>query len=215
MSISLPDRRFAVLVPVKPPSVAKSRLVDLGDHVRHDLVVAFAADTATAALKSSMVGAILVVTDDFALAAGLRELGADVIPDGAVDDLNESLVQAAAEAERRWPELCVAALCADVPALASDELTMALAAAPPDRACFVTDAEGVGTTMLAAPGRELFTPRFGPDSRQAHLAAGAVELDSIDVPTLRRDVDTPADLVAAVQLGVGARTATTLARLRL
>ena len=215
MSAPAPDRRFAVLLPVKPPAVAKSRLLELGDRVRRDLVIAFAADTATAALASSYVGAVLAVTDDFELAQGLSELGAHVIPDGAADDLNGTLDQAAAEAGRRWPELWVAALCADLPALRSEELSRALSAAPADRACFIADTSGVGTTMLIAPRRELFAPRFGPRSRQAHLDAGAIELNVADAPTLRRDVDTPADLVAAERLGVGVRTSLVTTGLRL
>lgn len=206
MSSLAPSRRFAVLVPVKPLAVAKSRLLALGDQVRRDLVVAFAVDTTTAALGSSLVGAVLAVTDDVELADELRQLGAQVIPDGTADDLNGSLVQAAAEAGRRWPELWVAALCADLPALRTDELTRALAEAPSGGASFVTDAAGVGTTMVVAPAHDLFVPRFGPRSRKAHLAAGAVELDLVDVPTLRRDVDTPADLSAAMELGVGDQT---------
>ncbi len=215
MSTSVPDTRYAVLLPVKPPAVAKSRLLGLGDRVRRDLVSALAADTLTAVLQSSLVGAVLAVTDDHELAAGLRRLGAHVVPDGTVDDLNGSLVQAAAEASRRWPELRLAALCADLPALRDEELSAALSAAAPDRLSFVADAEGEGTTMLAAPDREHFTPRFGAHSRRGHLAAGAEEIALLDIPGLRRDVDTPNDLAAAIDLGVGARTAMVTTGLRL
>ena len=45
------SRRFAVLVPVKPPAFAKSRLADLGDAARIDLATAFAVDTVTAVLS--------------------------------------------------------------------------------------------------------------------------------------------------------------------
>ena len=41
---------------------------------------------------------------------------------------------------------------------------------------------------------EEFAPRFGAGSRDAHVSEGAHELVEIDVPTLRRDVDTPDDL---------------------
>jgi len=207
-------RRFAVLLPVKPSAVAKSRLRGLGDRVRRELVRAFAVDTTTAALRSPLVEAVLAVTDDFQLARELSRLGAHVIPDGTVD-LNGTLVQAAAEAARRWPDLWVAALCGDLPALRSEELSMALAQAPSHGQSFVTDAAGVGTTMLVSPTRVPFTPSFGPHSRQAHLDADAVELHLVDVPTLRRDVDTPGDLSAAVQRGVGAETSKVTAGLRI
>ena len=91
------EARFGVVVPVKPPAVAKSRLGGLGDDVRRALASAFAADTVEAALASERVACVLVVTDDHGLARDLADPGVEVIPDGAADDLNASLVQAAAE----------------------------------------------------------------------------------------------------------------------
>lgn len=206
---------YGIIVPVKRRAVAKSRLLDLGDEVRGDLVVAFAADTVTAALESPLVDVVLAVTDDAAFARLLVGLGAGAIPDGATDDLNVSLLQAAAELHRRRPDLRIAALCADLPALRPGELTRALSAAADDRQSFVADSERVGTTFLAAPSPRDFLPRFGIGSRAAHLSDGAKEIDLDDIGSLRRDVDTPADLEAAIALGVGSRTATVTLGLRL
>jgi len=206
--------RHAVVVPVKPPALAKSRLAALGDPARTALVVAFAADTVTAALETPSVAGVLVVTDDHVLAAGLADLGAFVIPDAVSDDLNGSLMQAAFEAHRRWPDAGIAAVCADLPALRPDELDQALGAAPADRMSFVADTGGVGTTAVLSPSLELFAPRFGPESRKAHLEDGAYEIDLVDVPSLRRDVDTPDDLEAALHLGVGPRTSLVSTALR-
>jgi 2-phospho-L-lactate guanylyltransferase len=210
-----PLTRFAVLVPVKPATRAKSRLASLGDQARQALVAAFVADTVTAAIGCARVGAVLAVTDDHVLASTLRNLGAHVVPDGVAGDLNESLVQAAAEAHRRWPDFGVAALCADLPALDPRELGKALEAASRHRAAFVADAAGEGTTMVAATSRDAFGPCFGPGSREAHEARGAHEIVEVDVPTLRRDVDTPADLQQALALGVGRNTAVVAGGLRL
>ena len=58
----------------------------------------------------------------------------------------------------------------------------------------------------AVPG-VAFRPMFGGASRARHAASGAVELSLDGVPGLRRDVDTPEDLRAAVMLGAGFRTA--------
>jgi 2-phospho-L-lactate/phosphoenolpyruvate guanylyltransferase len=52
-----------------------------------------------------------------------------------------------------------------------------------------------------------FRPAFGLASRARHAARGAIELGLTDVPGLRRDVDTPADLRGAAELGLGTRTA--------
>ncbi len=204
---SLPTAaRYGVLVPVKPPSVAKSRLASLGDEVRTELAAAFALDTVDAALACREVARVLVVTDDFRLAAAVRPRGADVVPDGVADDLNATLVQAAAELARRDPQLHLAALCADLPALRPEELGRALSAAPGGRTAFVADASGTGTTLLLAPDLSAFDPRFGAGSADAHRAAGAHEVTLSDVPTLRRDVDTPDDLAEALDLGAGPRT---------
>jgi 2-phospho-L-lactate guanylyltransferase len=205
MSATSTDR-YAVLVPVKPPAFAKSRLRDLGDDARRDLATAFAVDTVTAALACPSVERVLVVTDDHELARGLVELGVEVIPDGTTDDLNGTLLLAAAEMHRRHPALRLVALCADLPALRPDELATALGACSPDAMSFVADQQGVGTTAVVAPTLETFRPAFGPGSRQRHLDGGAREVDGVDVPSLRRDVDDRDDLAEAMRLGVGRRT---------
>jgi 2-phospho-L-lactate/phosphoenolpyruvate guanylyltransferase len=196
---------YGVVVPVKPPAFAKSRLAALGDAVRQDLCAAFAMDTITAVVECRLVHSVLVVTDDALFASGLAGLGVRVIPDGVADNLNASLELGAAELLRHEPGLRLAAVFADLPALRPDELTTALLAADGEGLSFVADAANTGTTTVVAPSLETFTPRFGVDSRQAHLQLGGHEILA-DVPGLRHDIDTPADLAAALRLGVGPRT---------
>lgn len=199
------DPAFVVVIPVKPPHRGKSRLGELPDEQREALAVAFALDVVAVASATHGVTEVIVVTDDFRLAGQLRGQGATVMPDGASDDLNESLVQAAYEAWRRHPGARVAALCADLPALRPDELAEALAASRADRACFVADAAGTGTAMYVAPTAALFSPDFGPSSARRHRDAGA---ESVDGPlvSLRHDVDSPGDLGRVLVLGVGRHT---------
>jgi 2-phospho-L-lactate guanylyltransferase len=209
-------RPFGVVVPVKPAAVAKSRLQPLGDTARRELVGAFAVDTVLAALECPVVDRVLVVTDDVALARSMRDLGVLAIPDGQSGSLNASLTQGAAELVRLRPGLRPVALCADLPALLPRDLSAALAITSNDTApTFVTDAVGSGTTMYTAPSLSLFDPHFGPRSRELHLAHGATEVTLDDIASLRRDVDTPEDLRAAVDLGVGSRTAFVVTSLRL
>jgi 2-phospho-L-lactate/phosphoenolpyruvate guanylyltransferase len=200
-----PTARFALLVPVKPPAFAKSRLADLGDDARRDLATAFAVDTVTAAMACPAVERVLVVTDDHELARGLEALGVETLPDGTTDDLNGTLRLAAAEMHRRHPTLRLAAMCGDLPALRPDELAAVLAATKAEGMTFVADAERVGTTVVAAPSVGQFAPAFGTGSRQRHLEAGAAEV-SVGVPSVRRDVDELSDLTEAMRLGVGPRT---------
>ncbi len=191
---------YAVLLPVKPPGSGKTRLRGLP---RDALATAFALDTASACLTCPDVAEVLVVTDDARLAARLAEIGCRAVPDGVSGDLNRTLVQAAAEALRRWPQLAPVALCADLPCLRPAELTEALAAHPGEPR-FVADTPGDGTTLYAAPYEE-FDPHFGPDSARAHLSAGALAIGG-ELPGLRLDVDARGDLVAALDLGVGPHT---------
>jgi 2-phospho-L-lactate guanylyltransferase len=202
-----------VLLPVKPPARGKSRLSDLADPVRRRLAEAFALDTAQACLGASAVGAVLVVTDDAGFSRELTALGCVAIPDGVSDDLNGTLVQAAAEATRRWPHLVPVALTGDLPALRPTDLDAALSSVPIGRPAYVSDADGIGTTLYTAAAGD-FAPRFGDGSRAAHDEDGVRPVEG-DLPTLRRDVDELDDLRVAITLGLGPRTAAIVGELEL
>jgi len=194
---------YVVLLPVKPPARGKSRL-EVDPDRRRALAAAFALDTARACLAADRVLAVLAVTDDASFADDLRGAGCETIPDGVDGDLNGSLRLASAEARRRWPTATPVAVCADLPALQSTDLDAALAVATGVGAAFVTDQDGVGTTLYSAP-YDGFDPRFGLHSRQAHLDSGATEISG-GLRSLRRDVDDAEALADAVALGLGAHT---------
>lgn len=202
--------RAWVVTTVKPLARAKSRLrgPDL-PAPRDRLVLAMAQDTVRAALACPRVAGVIVVTDDPEVSQAVAALGALVARDDPDAGLNAALAHGAALAgDDRWR----VALAADLPALRPAELGAALraAAAQPDRRAFVADWDGTGTTALVAPPRVALAPRFGPDSAAAHAASGARRLDRDGGdawPSLRRDVDTPADLAQAQRLGLGPHTA--------
>lgn len=203
---------WCLVVPVKRLAVAKTRLaLEAGRH-RHDLALAFAVDTISAALGCDDVPAVVVVTDEPAAARLLGALGALVVADAPDAGLNPALRHGADVALSTWPDLGIGALAADLPALRPAELGVALTLAPSDGAAFVRDAQGSGTTALVARRRPDFAPAFGTGSAAAHLRAGLVELTG-DLPSLRRDVDTPADLRAALAMGVGPHTAEVVHRI--
>ncbi|WP_119696431.1 2-phospho-L-lactate guanylyltransferase [Microbacterium halotolerans] len=227
-------RTWALIVPVKPASVGKSRLAVPGVE-REAIARAIALDTIAAAAGANLVAELIVVTDD----AGVREeLGrthpstvhgaaarVTVVADPA-NGLNAAIAAGLATASARRS----AAMLGDLPALRPADLDGALAHAvdpvhlrrsprfdrdPPrsaqtnGRALVVADADGTGTTLLAHAHPELL--RFGADSYARHLAAGAAPLDVPTSSTLRQDVDTAAHLTAARGLGLGPRTAALLA----
>ncbi|MCG5450133.1 MULTISPECIES: 2-phospho-L-lactate guanylyltransferase [Micromonospora] len=202
--------RWAVVVPVKRLAVAKSRLRGALPGVPHEeLALALAADTLRAVLACPAVAEALVVTDDARVAAAARAAGARVLPDEPDAGLNAAFRHGAATAAAGW----VAGITADVPALRPAELAGALLAAQNGRQGvrrFLPDAPGGGTVLLTAGPDVPLDPRFGVGSAVAHAASGALPLDG-DWPSLRRDVDTAADLAAAARLGLGPRTAALMA----
>jgi 2-phospho-L-lactate guanylyltransferase len=206
---------WTLVIPLKPLARAKSRLSDAAsDALRPGLALAFAQDTVAAALACAAVRDVAVVTDDPLAARELGGLGAHVVAEAtAGGGLNAALAHGASVVRRGRPAAAVAALNADLPALRPVELARVLDAAAEFPRAFLPDAAGIGTTLLtASPGREL-RPEFGTDSRARHAASGAVELLLPDVGSVRQDVDTGADLRAALALGVGPRTAAMAARL--
>jgi 2-phospho-L-lactate guanylyltransferase len=198
---------WSVLLPVKVLAEAKSRLAELAGPRRGELALAVACDTVTAVMRTDQAARAVVITDDPVAAAVLTELGAQIIPDEPRDGLNAALRHGAAIAAQRWPASGTAALSADLPALRPLELSRALNAAAAWPNAFVADAAGDGTTLYTAAPGVAFRPAFGLASRARHAAGGAIELGLTDVPGLRRDVDTPADLRGAAELGLGPRTA--------
>jgi 2-phospho-L-lactate guanylyltransferase len=204
---------WTLVVPVKPLARAKSRLSGPAGPHRERLALAIATDTVSAVLRSSLVEGVVVVTDDPVAAPELAALGAVIVPDEPDSGLNPALVHGAAQARLLTPRHAVGALSADLPALRPAELDRVLAAAASAPNAFVADAAGIGTTLYTARPDAGFAPAFGADSRARHRAGGARELALEDVPSVRRDVDTIDDLRAALELGVGPRTASVAARL--
>lgn len=192
---------WGVVVPVKRLALAKTRLSAYGDDHRRELALAFAADVVAAALR---VATVLVVTDDAEAAAVLSSLGARVTADDPDAGLNPALAHGADLLRSELATMGVATLSADLPAMRSTDLAEALAQVGAGQRGFVADVDATGTTLLAAgPGAELL-PSFGGGSRNQHLLSGAFEIRA--ALGLRRDVDTPDDLRAALRLGVGDRT---------
>lgn len=205
----MPTPPWSLIVPVKQTAVAKSRLVGLGDLLRRDLALAFALDTVTAALGCPDVEEVVVVTNDGHVRELVAPLGARVLLDEPDAGLNPALESAAAAVRHRTPAARLAVMSADLPAIRASDLSLALAAAPGGR-WFVPDRSGSGTTMLGVPAGIELRPAFGPGSRAAHRASGATEVGGHELLRLRLDVDTVADLGAAVELGVGVETTTVL-----
>ncbi len=133
--------------------------------VREGIVLGMLVDTLTAATRVSAVRLITVVTPDDVAAAAAVELGAAVIADptpaGHPDPLNNAI--AAAERVVSGSVSNIVVLQGDLPALQTQELAEAIAAARRHQRSFVADRLGTGTAALFAFGTPL-DPRFGLNS---------------------------------------------------
>ena len=132
------------------------------------------------------------------------------IPGGEIAQLPE-VIQGARPGEGvDLAGTAVGTVTADLPALRPDELAVLLGRAARHERSFVRDAQGTGTTLLLALDADHFRPMFGAGSAERHAHSGAVEIAADRLPSVRRDVDTAADLDAALTLGVGSWTSRVL-----
>jgi 2-phospho-L-lactate/phosphoenolpyruvate guanylyltransferase len=203
---------IALIIAVKRLAAAKTRLAPVfSARTRENVVLAMLQDTMTAAARVRSLRSITVVTPDEAAAAAAADLGAEVLTDPTPEGHRDPLNHAIAAAERALSGSCanLVVLQGDLPALQTQELDEAIAAARHHRRSFVADRLGTGTSALCAFGSAL-DPQFGADSSARHRRSGAIELTGA-WPGLRCDVDTPADLAAARQLGIGPATARAIA----
>ena len=201
----------ALIIAVKRLTAAKTRLAPVfSARTRESVVLAMLVDTVSAAAGVAAVGSITVITPDQAASAAAVALGANVLadptPEGHGDPLNNAIAVAEREVAGSFSNIVV--LQGDLPALQTQELAEAVAAARHHRRSFVADRLATGTAALFAFGSAL-DPKFGLDSAARHRRSGAIELTGA-WPGLRCDVDTPADLAVARRLGVGAATARAL-----
>jgi 2-phospho-L-lactate guanylyltransferase len=209
------DAGVDVLLAVKRLQWAKTRLEPaLTGPLRCATVLGMFVDTITACSLVEAVRSITVITSDESVAAAAQYFGAKVLPEPTchvhTDPLNMALRagEAAIARGRNRDSVNIAVLQADLPALKPAELAEALSHARSARRSFVPDQQGAGTAALFAFGVEL-EPRFGANSARLHRRSGAIRLSG-DWPGLRRDIDTPYDLVAASLLGLGRATTAAL-----
>jgi 2-phospho-L-lactate guanylyltransferase len=201
-----------LIVAVKRLAAAKTRLAPVfSAQTRENVVLAMLVDTVTAAARVGSVRMITVITPDDAAAAAATQLGAEVLsdptPEGHPDPLNNAIAAAEQVVAQSVPNIVV--LQGDLPALQTQELAEAIAAARHHERSFVADRLGTGTAALCAFGAAL-DPRFGPDSCAQHRRSGAIELTGA-WPGLRCDIDTPDDLAVARRLGIGPATSRAVA----
>ena len=142
-----------------------------------------------------------MVTDEPDLADLVRDLGCDVLPDEGAGDLNRALQRAvlALPAPRTVSPRC----CGDLPCLLPEDLEHALRRGAGQVASWRMPRAPAPRSLAAGPGDRSIALR-SPVPCRARGCRRIVEI-TLDVSSLRRDVDTADDLAAARMLGVGER----------
>jgi len=200
----VPDQsRWTVIVPVKGFSAAKSR-IDSASAAPADLARAFLKDVLAAIAQAPSVARLIVATADPAVAEVASEHGAEVVDDSGHPGINA----AAAHASRqRAAGTGVAVVVSDLPGLTPSALGAALSLASLASTSFIADRAGTGTTMWMSGDGLGFPCHFGPQSRRAHVAAGALDLvahhpeQRSALAAARADIDTWSELLEATRVG--------------
>ena len=212
--------RWVLVIPVKDASRGKSRLTVPGVE-RQNLARAIALDTIVAAVACDRVDRVLVVSTDPVITREAR--GVDILADPGpladpgVSGLNAAAAHGIATVD---PQRHRGVLLGDLPALTPSDLAQALdacahAAETANGHAVVADAEGTGSTLVAAAPTAVWRSVFGPDSFARHRALGFARADIPATSTVRRDVDTELQLrAAAAQHTLGAHTTTVLSAAR-
>jgi len=207
------------LVPVKELARAKERLRPvLADDARQSLVLAMLGDVIETALTSGALDIVAVVSRDASVLSLAEAAGATAIDEPKGGGLNAALNTA----RRRFPEAReLIVLPADLPlALPQEVWQLVLAAAATSPALVLVASDNGGTNALALSPPGLIAFRFGPGSALRHAEEArrlGVRPLRLSLPSLRLDVDTPADLalVETLRERCRPRTAAALDLLRL
>jgi 2-phospho-L-lactate guanylyltransferase len=200
----------ALLIPVKDPQRAKTRLAEfLSADERRALVWAMFEDVSLAAAKARKPDRVALVSSFEPAIERARRLGWEVLIEEAQVSESESVDWAS----RRLNEMGFAAvmrLPADAPMVRAediDELLRIDLRAP--AALLVPSREGTGTNSIIRTPPCLFRSRFGPDSLALHKQEAArlgVECLIVENERIALDIDEPADIASLLELGSGTKS---------
>jgi 2-phospho-L-lactate/phosphoenolpyruvate guanylyltransferase len=189
---------FAIL-PIKTLDDAKTRLAEeLDPRPRRALVEAMFSDVLVALRRTKLVDQVLVVSRDHNAQRIAGGYGAMV-----ADDEDSGHNDAAARGIERAVELGadrVLLVPGDTPLLDPGELDDLLGRqVQPPSVLIVPDRHGTGTNALLLVPPDAMKSSFGPgshDRHHRHASAAGITAQTIEVPSLALDLDTPEDLQA-------------------
>lgn len=205
------------ILPVKRFELAKTRLGEqLSADQRRRLAEAMVSDVLDALRVSAQLAAVVVVTNEPAVAALAQARGASVLADPHESGQSAAALIGIRHALAGGYER-VLLVPGDCPSLDQQALSTLLERATlPPAVTIVSDRAGSGTNALLLAPADAIEPAFGPGSfarhRELARAAGAA-WHAEPLPGLLLDIDTPEDLEALRSAHAGLATRAVLAEL--
>jgi 2-phospho-L-lactate guanylyltransferase len=200
----------AIIVPVKNPSNAKTRLSGLlGPVERHRLAEVMFSDVARALSGVRLAQRIFVVTNDRVASEAARCVGFEVLFESSQHSESASVDWASSKLEAGGYDL-VMRLPADIPMVTAADIDglLEIELSRPG-ALMVPSREGTGTNAIVRMPPTLFRSHFGPGSLQLHSAEAREQGVAPVVLSNERiglDIDEPRDLAALLECGRGTET---------
>jgi 2-phospho-L-lactate guanylyltransferase len=205
-----------VLVPVKEPARAKSRLSSLLRAEERALLCRAMLTDLIRALRP-LPYPVALVTNSAGAARQARSLGWQLFWEGEQTSESASIDEASRRLEQKGIK-AVLRLPADLPLIRPDDIDDLLSPARcAPGAVMVPSWNGRGTNALLRTPPTLFPSHFGPDSFALHAgeatAAGA-HLRIVENPRLALDIDDPEDIRRFLRQPAEGRTLRVLTKLR-
>jgi 2-phospho-L-lactate/phosphoenolpyruvate guanylyltransferase len=209
----------ALLIPLKDPANAKTRLAPLLSAAeRRRLAWAMFEDASRAVAKATKADAVYLVSNFAPAIEHARRLGWSVLVEAAqtsesasIDWASGVLAERGIDAVLRLPADVPLVRAADIDALLGIEVSRPAAILVPSR-------EGTGTNAILRTPPGLFASRFGPNSLALHRAEAArlgIDCLIVNNERLALDIDEPADLQALIERGRGTAAYTALDAMRI
>jgi 2-phospho-L-lactate/phosphoenolpyruvate guanylyltransferase len=200
----------AIVVPVKEPSNAKSRLnILLSPSERRLLAWAMFLDVTGALADVSDLAKVFVVTSYDRAESHARDNGFDVLAEERQSSESASVDWAAETLAGRGFD-CVLRLPADVPLIQGGDVAelLSIEVVPP-ASILVPSRDGTGTNAILRSPPGLFRSHFGPNSLALHIGeCQRVRAAPVIISNKRiaLDIDEPADIEVFLERGLGTET---------
>jgi 2-phospho-L-lactate guanylyltransferase len=193
----------ALLIPIKEPNRAKTRLANLLTlEERRQLVWAMFEDVCQAVAASKKAQHVFIVTSFQKAIEQARVFGWRILLEEAQESESASIDWASRILKERGFD-AVLRMPADLPLLRGEDIDelLALALHAP-QALLVPSREGTGTNAIIRAPADLFPSRFGPNSLALHQQEAlqiGVECLIVHNDRIALDIDEPADIETFLQ----------------